>query len=137
MARAGEGPRAAGGSGRPQPPTPRWQLEMTGCEGTSDVLGPPAPGQRFQDTASNPPPTPGPPKPSSLPAPAVALREALRAPAQAPLTAFIRPFWNYLPGCLASLTLLESLPARPHRALFIFIIPRPFKYATWYIGSNQ
>lgn len=37
----------------------------------------------------------------------------------------------------ASLTLLESLPARLHRALFIFIIPRPFKYATWYIGSDQ
>ncbi|XP_027455861.1 formin-like protein 5 [Zalophus californianus] len=56
----------------PQPPDSA--LEMTGCERTSDVRGQPAPGRRFQGTASNPPPAPGPRKPPSLRAPAFALR---------------------------------------------------------------
>nr|XP_059857100.1 uncharacterized protein LOC132417497 [Delphinus delphis] len=63
MARAWEGRRAAGGSGGPQPPTPRRQLKMTGRENSSDIRGQPAPGRRFQGAASNPPPTPGPRKP--------------------------------------------------------------------------
>lgn len=85
---------------RPISSLPSWQLEMTGCERTSDVRGQPAPGGRFQGTASNPPPAPGPPKPPSLQHWPLLSARLHGPPAQAPLTALIRPFWNCLPGYL-------------------------------------